>query len=164
MANMIERNLASLHIQPYFMLALSGEFTPPSDILARKHMVGKLLIATYQKGTQSDFRGDESDLLDRGGLLDPVRYQPSWAEHVESTLYMRSDSRARSIHIASGLALASETASLSVVTSLDGTHISITSATPGGESYTLPFRAEDNFTRDFVTDAVQDFFERSQTE
>lgn len=61
----------------YFYDALSGEFHPPTDTERRAHTLGRLLLATYEKG----------DVVDPHSHREMRTYQPSWAP-IHSTVHI----------------------------------------------------------------------------
>ena len=71
---------ARLVVNPTFIDALGGEFTPASDP-DRQHTLGRLLVATFQKGELSQPAWDAI-----GGLAYDLAYHPSWASNVISRI------------------------------------------------------------------------------
>ncbi len=70
---------SNLDVRPIFMDAISGEFVAPQDP-QRTHTLGKLLIATYQKGDL--FSGeDQPPHIPRS-----YAYDPSWLSSVRAIL------------------------------------------------------------------------------
>lgn len=53
----------------YFYDALSGNFNPPSDPQGRTHTLGRLMIATFEKGVETN----------HGSHRQRHTYRPSWA-------------------------------------------------------------------------------------
>lgn len=53
----------------YFYDALSGEFTPPTDPLGRKHTLGRLMLGTFEKGAVENPNSHREMRI----------YTPSWA-------------------------------------------------------------------------------------
>lgn len=62
-----------IFFRPLFYDALSGEFIPRSDELKRIHTLGRLSVASYQKGDVTE----DSKLDTR-----TIQYVPSWASQV----------------------------------------------------------------------------------
>lgn len=81
-----------LALNPLFYDALSGEFTPSTDI-NHQHTLGRLAVATYEKGV--DVSGNNPAYSHDGegdidGFMDIRQYTPSWAREVLSIVECHS--------------------------------------------------------------------------
>jgi hypothetical protein len=83
----MNRPTEKLFIRPLFYDALSGEFSPPTDPLNRKHTLGRLAVATFIKGGSVS----ENYVVNGFQATPVIQYKPSWAEKVSSTISLEVD-------------------------------------------------------------------------
>jgi hypothetical protein len=83
----MSENLRKLAINPLFYDALSGEFQPQCDTVPRSHTLGRLAVATFNKGRRlgpirDDYIGNASE----------IKYSPSWAPRTTSKVIVQGAS------------------------------------------------------------------------
>lgn len=153
----MSRKPGELVVRPLFFEALSGEFAPPSDILGRKHTLGRLAFATFLRGnTHSRIKINEN--------LFGISYDPTWTSNVKAIVFCEKIDE--KLLILSGVSLSIKGNNLSLAIDDDTDGIAYGFGTPAVgihssyydiETPLEPIERLDN-TKNVITQAAQDFF------
>ncbi len=100
-----DRSQKVLLVDPRFADVLAGYFTPATDTLRAQHTLGRLLVATFNKGKQSESHPVEEIFVGGYGKLTAYDYEPSWANGAVSRIVTRSTDREPQIECGTGIFL-----------------------------------------------------------